>query len=62
MADGVHVGRSPTSLAAGAIHAASLLGDDRVTLARVAEATGVSEVTIRNRYRELLQAADLPDR
>jgi transcription initiation factor TFIIB len=31
-----------------------------VTQSEVSEVTNVSEVTIRNRYQELLEAADVP--
>ncbi|WP_136717923.1 transcription initiation factor IIB [Halorientalis salina] len=54
----VHVGKSPVGLAAAAVYAASLLADERVTQDRVSEVTDISEVTIRNRYTELLEAAD----
>ena len=47
-------GKSPVGLAAAAIYAASILEDERVTQSRVSEVANVSEVTIRNRYRELL--------
>jgi transcription initiation factor TFIIB len=56
-AAGVHSGKSPVGLTAAAIYAGSLLVDEPVTQARVAEVTEVSEVTIRNRYREMLEAA-----
>jgi len=53
---GVHVGKSPVGLAAAALYAAGLLADDRLTQTEVGEVADVSEVTIRNRYQELLEA------
>ena len=55
---GVHSGKSPVGLAAAAIYAAALLTNEKVTQSEVSEVTDVSEVTIRNRYKELLEAAD----
>ncbi|WP_440989561.1 transcription initiation factor IIB [Haloarchaeobius baliensis] len=52
----VHSGKSPVGLAAAAIYAASLLTDEKLTQREIGEAADVSEVTIRNRYKELLQA------
>jgi transcription initiation factor TFIIB len=57
-AGGVHSGKSPVGLAAAAIYAAALLTNEKVTQSEVSEVTDVSEVTIRNRYKELLDAAD----
>ncbi len=55
---GVHVGKSPVGLAAAALYAAGLLTEDRLTQTEVGEVADVSEVTIRNRYTELLEAYD----
>jgi len=55
---GVHSGKSPVGLAAGALYAASLLTNEQITQQTIAEETEVSEVTIRNRYQELLEAYD----
>ncbi|SEP98142.1 transcription initiation factor IIB [Natrinema salaciae] len=52
----LHSGRSPAGLAAAAIYGAARLTNERVTQATVGEETGVSSVTVRNRYRELLDA------
>jgi transcription initiation factor TFIIB len=54
---GVHSGKSPVGLAAAAIYAAAVLLDVDLTQSRIGDAVDVSEVTIRNRYRELLKAA-----
>jgi transcription initiation factor TFIIB len=52
----VHSGKSPVGLAAAAIYAAGLLVNEELTQETVSEATDVSTVTIRDRYRELLEA------
>ncbi len=46
-------GRGPTGVAAAAIYIASLQCGERRTQREVAEVAGVTEVTIRNRYKEL---------
>ncbi|RJS85901.1 hypothetical protein CW713_01050 [Methanophagales archaeon] len=46
-------GRGPTGIAASAIYIAAILCDDRKTQKEVAEATGVTEVTLRVRYKEI---------
>ena len=58
---GVHSGKSPVGLAAAAVYAAALLTNEKTTQAKVSEVADISEVTIRNRYHELLEAEqDLP--
>ena len=54
---GITSGKSPVGLAAAAIYAASLLSNEKTTQNEVSEVTDISEVTIRNRYHELLEAA-----
>jgi transcription initiation factor TFIIB len=56
---GVYSGKSPLGLAAAAIYAAGLITGDAPTQDAIGDAAGVSSVTIRNRYRELLEAADV---
>lgn len=51
-----HVGVAPTSLAAGAIYAAGLLKAEKVTQSELADITGVSKVTVRNRYKDIIRA------
>lgn len=53
---GLHSGKSPVGLAAAAIYAAALLTNEKVTQSAVSEVADISEVTIRNRYHELLEA------
>jgi len=55
---GVHSGKSPVGLAAAAVYAASLLANEKVTQSAVSEVANISEVTIRNRYHELLEAEE----
>lgn len=47
-------GKGPIGIAAAAIYIASILCNDKRTQKDVANATGVTEVTIRNRYKELV--------
>ncbi len=53
---GLYSGKSPVGLAAAAVYAASLLVDERITQSQVSDIANVSEVTIRNRYHEILEA------
>jgi transcription initiation factor TFIIB len=53
---GVHSGKSPVGLAAASVYAAALLTNEKVTQAEVSDVANISEVTIRNRYKELLEA------
>lgn len=52
-------GRGPTGVAAAALYMAGVKLNKRRTQKEVAEAAGVTEVTIRNRYRELKEKLDL---
>ena len=54
---GIHSGKSPVGLAAASVYAASLLANEKVTQKEVSSVANISEVTIRNRYHELLEAA-----
>ncbi|WP_101297229.1 transcription initiation factor IIB [Halegenticoccus soli] len=56
---GIHSGKSPVGLAAAAVYAASLLTNEKVTQSEVSDVANISEVTIRNRYKELLEAEEL---
>ncbi|WP_227355245.1 transcription initiation factor IIB [Haladaptatus salinisoli] len=55
---GVTSGKSPIGLAAAALYAAALLEGEDLTQDAVSDISGVSTVTIRNRYHDLLAAAD----
>jgi transcription initiation factor TFIIB len=61
MERGVHSGKSPVGLAAAALYAASILEGEKVTQKEVCSVSDVSEVTVRNRYTELLEAGTDPD-
>jgi transcription initiation factor TFIIB len=52
-------GRGPTGLAAAGIYIASVLCGERRTQRQVADVSGVTEVTIRNRYKELANKLDI---
>ncbi len=52
-------GRGPTGVAAAAIYIASVLLGERRTQREVADVAGVTEVTIRNRYKELAEKLDI---
>ena len=52
-------GRGPTGVAAASIYIASILCGERRTQREVADVAGVTEVTIRNRYKELAQRLDI---
>ncbi|NGM70913.1 transcription initiation factor IIB [Natronolimnobius sp. AArcel1] len=56
--EGIHSGKSPVGLAAAAVYAAALLTNEKVTQNDVSEVASISEVTIRNRYHELLEAEE----
>lgn len=48
-------GRGPTGIAAAALYVAALMHGEKRTQREVADVAGVTEVTIRNRYKELLE-------
>ena len=52
-------GRGPTGIAAAALYIASVLCGERRTQREVADVAGVTEVTIRNRYKELTKKLDI---
>ena len=52
-------GRGPTGIAAAALYVATLLHGEKRTQREVADVAGVTEVTIRNRYKELLEELNL---
>jgi transcription initiation factor TFIIB len=55
---GVHSGRNPVGIAASALYGAAKLTNQDVIQDDVADIADVSKVTIRNRYSEILEAAD----
>jgi transcription initiation factor TFIIB len=54
-------GKGPTGCAAAAIYIASVLEGERKTQREVADVVGVTEVTIRNRYKEMAEALDIEE-
>ena len=56
---GITLGKGPKSIAAAAIYIASILANERRTQREVAETAHVTEVTIRNRYKELVEKLEL---
>src|SRR6056297_1267208 len=52
-------GRGPTGIASAALYVAALINGEKRTQREVADVAGVTEVTIRNRYKELLDELDL---
>lgn len=56
---GLISGRGPTGVAAAALYIASAMFGEKRTQKEVADVAGVTEVTIRNRYRELKKELNL---
>ena len=56
--NGLTSGKGPTGVAAAALYIASVLIGERKTQREIAEVSGVTEVTIRNRYKELSEKLD----
>ncbi len=54
-------GKGPMGIAAAALYVAALLTGQKRTQREVADVAGVTEVTIRNRYKELLEELGLED-
>ncbi len=59
IAKGLISGRGPTGVAAAAVYIAALIRNEKRTQKQVANVAGVTEVTIRNRYRELKEKLNL---
>jgi len=57
---GLTAGKDPAGLAAAAIYIAALELGERRTQKEIAAAAGVTEVTVRNRYKELVQRLNIP--
>jgi len=55
-------GKGPVGMAAASLYVAALLEGERRTQREVADVAGVTEVTIRNRYKELLEKLKLEDK
>ncbi len=55
-------GRGPAGIAAAALYVAALINDEKKTQREVADVAGITEVTIRNRYKELIDRLDLTEK
>src|SRR3990167_5090452 len=55
-------GRGPTGIAAASLYVAALMNNEKRTQREVADVAGVTEVTIRNRYKELLKKLKLDEK
>ena len=56
---GLVYGRSPVAIVGALIYIASMLTHQKRTQAEIANVTNVTEVTIRNRYKELKTVLDI---
>ena len=52
-------GKNPLGLAAAAIYAASKLNEEKRTQNEVASVIGITEVTLRNRYKDFVESLNL---
>jgi transcription initiation factor TFIIB len=53
------IGRGPTGIAAASLYIASVLCGERRTQCDIADVAGVTEVTIRNRYKEIVHKLEI---
>ena len=56
---GLTSGRGPTGVCAAAIYAACILTNERRTQRKIARVSCVTEVTVRNRFSELVENLNL---
>jgi transcription initiation factor TFIIB len=56
---GLTAGKDPGGLAAAALYIAGIIEDDRRTQREIAEASNVTEVTVRNRYKDLAVSLEI---
>ncbi|NIO23215.1 MAG: hypothetical protein GTN38_04285, partial [Candidatus Aenigmarchaeota archaeon] len=54
-------GKGPIGVAAAALYIAAVLEGEKKTQREVADAIGVTEVTIRNRYKEMVETLGIKD-
>ena len=55
-------GRGPAGISAAALYVAALMNDEKKTQREVADIAGITEVTIRNRYKELIEELNLEEK
>ena len=53
----IAAGKNPVSLAAAVLYIACLVSNEKRTQKNIADASGVTEVTIRNRFKDLKSVA-----
>jgi len=58
-AEGLTAGKDPGGLAAASLYIAGILENDRRTQREIAKASNVTEVTVRNRYKELVNSLNI---
>ncbi len=56
------MGKDPSGLAAAALYVASKLRKEKMTQKRLAKAAGLTEVTVRNRTKDLMKRLDISTR
>ncbi|MCF2139025.1 MAG: transcription initiation factor IIB [Candidatus Lokiarchaeota archaeon] len=56
---GITSGKDPSSLAAASLYLATLLSGENKTQKEIAEVAKITEVTVRNRYKELMNSLNL---
>jgi transcription initiation factor TFIIB len=56
---GITSGKGPQGIAAAALYIASILMNEKQTQQNISEKLGVTEVTLRNRYRDLIEGLDI---
>jgi len=56
---GIGAGKDPAGIAAAAVYIACLLNNEKKTQKEIAIVAGVTEVTVRNRYKEIVKALKL---
>jgi len=56
---GLTIGKDPTGLAASSIYISSILEGERRTQREIAKVAHITEVTVRNRYKELVKALNI---
>ncbi len=56
---GLTAGKDPSGIAAAAIYIAGIIEDDRRTQREIADAANVTEVTVRNRYKDMVKGLNI---
>jgi transcription initiation factor TFIIB len=56
---GILMGKDPVGVAAATLYIAARIAAEKISQRKIAKAAGVTEVTIRNRYKDLIKGLDL---